>query len=144
VRQFVFSYSHIPISTSPAFPDRRSTPRPYLALNLINGTRQFKCYALIDSGADDCIFPASFAVQLGLQIPSGRRYPYGGAGDGTQQAYFFDLEMEIVAVSKLTVPIGFSAALDKFGHGLLGQNGFFNQVDVGFNLAAGTFVLHLP
>lgn len=144
MRQFLLDYSRIPVVPSLAFPDRRSTPRPLIALELLNGTNRLKCYGLIDSGADDCIFTASFAALLGLRIPNARSYRYGGAGSEDQEAYFFDLHVEIIAIGKLTLPIGFSPAMDKFGCGLLGQNGFFSQVAVSFNLPARNLTLTLP
>lgn len=141
---YVLNYSGPRATPSAAFPTRKSTPRPYLALNLINGNNTFKCYGLIDYGADDCIFPSSFAPTLGLQHLTGRHYPYGGAGDGKQDAYFFDLQMEIIGVTQLSLPIGFSTAMDRWGHGVLGQNGFFDQVPVSFDLRQGKFCLYLP
>jgi hypothetical protein len=97
----------------------------------------------VDSGADDCIFPASFGAQLGLDVPVGRHYPFGGAGGGgPQDAYFFDLQIAIQNVAKYHIPIGFTAALEDFGIGLLGQNGFFDRFRVGFNFKKGIFTLN--
>ena len=124
------------------FPQRTSTLRPYLALNLINSFHSVRCYALIDSGADDSVFPASFAKQLGLDFAQGRHYPFGGAADGNQDAYFFDLDVEVVGITRYSASVGFSAALEKWGHGLLGQNGFFDRFPLEFDLPSGIFALH--
>jgi hypothetical protein len=109
---------------------------------LTRALESFKCYALIDSGADDCVFPASFAKQLGLDIAKGRHYPFGGAADGNQDAYFFDLDIEIVGITTYSASVGFSLALEKWGHGLLGQNGFFDRFPLEFDLSRGIFALH--
>lgn len=140
--RYVLKYRAIVVAPNAAFPARRTTQRPYVAIDLFNGTRSFRSYALIDSGADDCIFPASFARQLGLNYLAGRHYPFGGAGDGNQDAYFFDLELDIIDISRYAVPIGFSPSVEKFGHGVLGQNGFFDRFSLSFHLARGVFSIY--
>jgi hypothetical protein len=137
-----FRYSSASVNPTDAFPARRTTLRPYLALNLLNGSRLFSCYGLIDSGADDCIFPASFARQLGFELLSGRRYPFGGVGSQGQEAYFFEIEMEIVNIGRRMVSVGFTTSLDQRGHGLLGQNGFFDRFSVRFDHKKGTFTVY--
>lgn len=139
--RYILNYRLHQIIPSPAFPRRTNTPRPYLALNLKNAKRAFRCYGLVDSGADDCIFPASFARELGLEYQAGRPYQFGGAGDGDQSAYFFDLELEIVGITKYSISIGFSSIMDKFGAGVLGQNGFFDHLSLGFYLPRGVFAI---
>jgi len=105
-------------------------------------TPDLHCYALIDSGADDCIFPASFGRQLGLDIATGRHYPFGGAGSNNLAAYFFDMQLGIPGIRKsYKVAIGFTEALE--GHGLLGQNGFFDRFSVRFNQARGMIIIHV-
>jgi hypothetical protein len=111
-------------------------------LNLHSGQRSFSCYGLIDSGADDCIFPATFAGQLGFDFRLGRRYPFGGVGSRGHEAYFFDVQMEIIGVGTHTVSTGFTPALDLRGHGLLGQNGFFERFSVRFDHKKGTFIVY--
>jgi hypothetical protein len=144
VPRYVLNYRLHQVIPSDAFPVRKNTPRPYLALNLINNNRAFRCYGLVDSGADDCIFPASFARQLGLDYQAGKHYQFGGAGEGDQSAYFFDLGLEIVGIIKYSIPIGFSPIMDKFGAGVLGQNGFFDHLSLGFHLPRGVFAIYTP
>lgn len=47
--------------------------RPYLPVTIINpdSQKQIKVYALIDTGADECAFPASFAPILGHDFQAG-------------------------------------------------------------------------
>jgi len=47
--------------------------RPYLPVTIINPDTQkkVKVYALIDTGADECAFPASFAPLLGHNLQAG-------------------------------------------------------------------------
>jgi predicted aspartyl protease len=48
--------------------------RPYLPIAILNPNSgiQINVYALIDTGADECAFPASFAPLLGHDLPSGQ------------------------------------------------------------------------
>ena len=100
----VFKYSTASVNPTPAFPARRTTLRPFLAVNLLSGPRSFSCYALIDSGADDCIYPATFAQRLGLEFRSGRRYAFGGVGSSGQEAFFLNIDLEIVGVAVQSCP----------------------------------------
>ena len=86
--RYVLKYRAIAVNPNAAFPARLATLRPYVAINLFNGTRSFRSYALIDSGADDCIFPASFAAQLGLNYLNGRLYPLAVRAAGTRMLIF--------------------------------------------------------
>jgi hypothetical protein len=103
----------------------------------------FPCYALIDSGADDCIFPASFGRQLGLDIQTGRHYPFGGAGSVNLDAYFFDIQIAIPGIRRsYNLAVGFTEALEPQGCGLLGQNGFFDRFSVRFNHSRGIITIN--
>jgi hypothetical protein len=141
VPEFFANYTPIPVQPSKAFPKRTSTHRPYLRVKLIDGVRDFSCYAIVDSGADDCVFPSVFAGQLGLDFTSGRPYEFSGAGSRGQVAYFFDLEVEIARVLKYQLSVGFTQAMDASRVGLLGQNGFFDRFDVSFHLRDRRFIL---
>jgi hypothetical protein len=141
---FALPYFQSNCSPSPAFPNRRTTPRPLISVNLINGPFSIGCFALLDTGADDCIFPALFAEQLGLNYLTGRRYPFGAASAGIQYAYFFDLELEILGLPKYKLPVGFSPGLDQSGQPLLGQHGFFDRFSVNFDLPNNVFAVSIP
>jgi hypothetical protein len=64
-------------ATRPTIP-----PRPYLTVFLRNGSRTTNyIMALVDSGADYCIFPDDLAVNLGIDLTKGPRLPiYGITG----------------------------------------------------------------
>ena len=111
---------------------------------LIAGSKVFPCYAVIDSGADDCVFPASFGRALGLNIRTGKHYPFAGIGSGGHRAYFFDIQLEIAGVTRRhRLPIGFTKALESQGLGLLGQNGFFDRFTVCFSHSRQRITIHI-
>ncbi|MGH9742738.1 MAG: hypothetical protein ACRD51_10340 [Candidatus Acidiferrum sp.] len=116
--------------------------RLYLAVSLFNGHASFPCYGLIDSGADDCIFPASFARYLGFELASGKTYRFGGVASLGQEAYFFDLEMVIAGIIPHKLAVGFTTSLDQRGHGLLGQNGFFDRFAIRFDHRKRSFSIY--
>ncbi len=63
-------------------------PRPYLPVTIINPATnmQMKVYALIDTGADECALPASFAPILGHNLQAGQPKKIS-TGNGITIAY---------------------------------------------------------
>ena len=53
-----FDYRKFPSEPSDAFPRRRSATRPVIPITIINGDSKIANLALIDSGADLCLFHA--------------------------------------------------------------------------------------
>ncbi len=111
---------------------------------LANLSRYLKVAAIIDSGADDIMFPASYAARIGLDLQRGAYYQFSGAGSADQAAWFFEIELRIMTVISYTAYVGFTPALESVGCGLLGQNGFFDKFKVDFDLANGLFYLETP
>lgn len=108
---------------------------------LANGGLTWPCYAIVDSGADDLVFPASFAAKIGLNLQQGAFYQFGGAGSSNQPAWFFPITLSIGAVISYQVSVGFTPALEVAGVGLLGQNGFFDRFRVDFDLRNHVFYI---
>jgi len=63
-------------------------PRPYLPIKIINPEtkKEINVYALIDTGADECALPASFALPLGHNLQSGHQKLIS-TGNGITVAY---------------------------------------------------------
>ncbi len=114
-------------------------------IELRKSSRTIRTFALIDSGADHCIFPASLAGSLGIQIPNTRSCAFSGTAADSQVAYFETIEMGIWSralgkvVLRCELDVGFCSTLEHTGFGLLGQNGFFSRFKVTFNHAEGYF-----
>jgi predicted aspartyl protease len=93
--------------------------------------------ALVDSGADFCIFDAEIAEYLGIEVKSGKPLVFGGiqeVGSKAATAYMHQIQLTIGGHT-FTTSIGFSYDIAKQGFGVLGQKGFFDHFKVGFNLA---------
>lgn len=84
--------------------------------------------ALIDSGADMCLFDAQLGELLGLDVESGKRHEVAGVvARETRSYYVHEIEYKI-GNQKFLAKVGFMHDFAKTGHGILGQNGFFDRV----------------
>ena len=72
------------------------TPRPWLPITVINPHRnkKIKLYGLIDTGADECALPASYAVLLGHDLQAGYSKEIN-TGNGKTLAYSHTVRIEI-------------------------------------------------
>lgn len=83
--------------------------------------------ALLDSGADFCIFNQEIAEQLGIQL-SVEKVPFVGIGNETVQGSWGKVALRIGGELYATHVL--FADISDFGHGILGQKGFFDHFDV--------------
>ncbi len=122
-----FSYSKFPSQPNPAFPERKYVKRPVIAIEVGHKDKSFKYLALIDSGADFCIFHAQIGEALGIDVKNGKRLEYYGIVGVKEEAFFHDITI-VVGGYKKKCYCGFSYNFDKtkMPYGILGQNGFFN------------------
>ncbi len=140
-----FPYASFPARPDAAFPSRQSTSRPILAVLLEKDNRRIITYAIVDSGADHCIFPASIATQLGIPIPNPNTYVFSGTADNPQVAYFETVKATIWNGVSTEQPLsfdlyaGFCDTLEHVGIGLLGQAGFFSRFAVSFDQRNASF-----
>lgn len=98
-----------------------------VSVRLQHGTIQTKKFeAIIDSGASRCVFDASLAVALGLDLRSGREETVAGIS-GLEKAYVHEVALDLSGggAPPLRVMAGFKTGLPVAG--LLGMNGFFEH-----------------
>lgn len=116
--------------------------RPALSVALLNAGRRVECTAVVDSGADFCVFPMSLVAQLELLPQASKQVP-GITGYGyndERPLLFWTVTMEIGRDFSLSTMIGFSEDQEGPGFGLLGQRGFSSEVEqVSFNHGAAGF-----
>ncbi len=112
------------------FPYQRITTkiaRPLIYIIVRSATR-FAIYpVLIDSGADYCIFSIELAKDLGIKL-QGRKTSFMGVGKDKIIGSWGGINLKIGNITYDTKVI--FAEISKFGHGILGQKGFFNHFDV--------------
>jgi len=130
--RFKLDYRKFPAAPTEPFPRRKSVVRPVVPVALINGSNRVRVYALIDSGADYCVFHAEIGEQLGLQIESGKSLPFSGIAGAGQTAYFHNIKLE-VGGHEFGCYAGFSPDIQDLPYGILGQVGFFDVFKVSFD-----------
>jgi hypothetical protein len=136
-----FPFAVFPAIPDAAFPNRKSVARPILSLLLEKNGLGISCFAIVDSGADVCTFPASIAMQLGIAIPNPNTYVFSGTADQPQTAYFENIQVTMWNGDASEKPIvfdlyaGFCDTLEHVGVGLLGQDGFFSRFKVAMDHA---------
>ena len=138
------AYSYIPILANPAFPNGRTAARPILKLTLVNGEKQLSCYAIIDSGADHCVFPRSFMAPLGLDPLTAPIELTAGVGTASVPTHFCNVEIDMQGIIKFPIYAGFTVGLEPMGLGLLGQNGFFDHFNIHFRQAEKICYIEVP
>lgn len=108
--------------------------KPIIPIRVRSGDKELSYAALIDSGADFCIFDSEVGEQLGLDIHSGQKENFGGIQSaGKATAFIHEIKINIGGWDYKT-KVGFSSDIAKFGYGILGQKGFFDLFTVKFDL----------
>jgi len=108
--------------------------RPVIPIRIGVGKQSLQYEALIDSGADFCVFDAEVGEALGLVIRGGRELQFGGVqGSSKSSAYLHDVVISIGGHDHQT-RVAFSSDISKRGYGILGQRGFFDLFVVKFDL----------
>lgn len=116
--------------------------KPLLPITLTNpdNRRSLRCYALVDSGSDTCFFDAELGEVLGIDIPSGDRGKVYGVVPGKWEMHYSHPVIIEFMGKKYGIHAGFIRGLSKHGYGILGQKGFFDQVEsVTFEAKKGVF-----
>lgn len=112
----------------------QSILKPIIPVTIyVSGGRSTTYAALIDSGADFCIFDAEIGKYLGLNIKDGIKIGFGGIqeSDGAE-AFLHKINLSIDGWNYETT-VGFSYDVAKHGFGILGQKGFFDIFTVKFD-----------
>jgi predicted aspartyl protease len=118
--------------------------RPIIPIIVRNPKTQqsVRYQALVDSGADQCIFSGEIGELIGLDVTAGVEHAVSGVVAGqTRPYYMHDVEIEIGG-RRRAATVGFMPDLAPNGHGLLGQAGFFDLFSfVKFERPKGTVEL---
>ena len=111
--------------------------RPVLTLEIESHDRKLGCMAIVDSGADECVFPLSYALELGLDPLKAETGHTSGVG-GASNTYHWDVTLRF-QFGAVRLRAGFMESLNTIGFGLLGQTGFFDYAKVLFDQKNGLF-----
>lgn len=102
--------------------------RPIITI-IVKSQSFFALYqVMIDSGADHCIFDLGLAEKLGITLDKKDTIQLRGVGKDDVEGYWGTVELKI-GDSIYQTKVVF-ANMSDFGHGILGQKGFFDHFDV--------------
>ena len=110
--------------------------RPLIPVRLIGrrGFAPIDTLALLDSGADRCVFPEEFAVKLGLDLSAGASIPIKGATGGQFAARILPVTIEVVGVA-FDCHAAFTSG--KIPYSFVGREGIFEKSQWGFRIGHG-------
>lgn len=113
----------------------KEIPRPVIEVFLVYDGQSVPCDAVIDSGADVCIFPADIGEQLGIDVRTGEFGFSTNIQSGiAEEVFLHRVKLKIGGLYYPTV-VGFSYASSRKNYAILGQLGFFDLFIVRFDLA---------
>jgi hypothetical protein len=109
--------------------------RPVIPVKLKSASENFDYEALVDSGADICIFHSEIGELLGIDVPKGKPYEIFGVG-GKASIYYLHKIMIEVGNRRYEIEAGFMPSVSghMMRHGIVGQKGFFDNFIVKFDL----------
>jgi len=128
-----FEYFKFPLS-KPSTLFGNAVLKPIIPIGISFNDRSLRYVALIDSGADFCIFDAEIGEYLGIDVRSGAKELFGGIQEkGSAEAFLHQVAINIGGWNYQTT-VGLSYDIAKYGFGILGQKGFFDIFVVKFDL----------
>lgn len=109
--------------------------KPIIPIEIGYEGKPVRYNALVDSGADFCIFDAQIGELLGINVRSGKLEKFGGIQTTSPgKAYLHQVVLTIGGWPYKTT-VSFSYDIAPHGHGILGQKGFFDIFTVKFDLS---------
>lgn len=106
--------------------------RPIIPIVLKSKTKLILYSALIDSGADYCIFSLDIADALSIKLNANDEAIFMGAGKEKIKGFWSKIRINISGTTYEAKVI--FAEISDFGHGILGQNGFFDHFKITFDV----------
>lgn len=132
-----FPYFKIPHSN----PSRKWISRPIIPVTLFGPKGSVNVHALLDSGADKCLFSNQYAEEIGLDLESGEEEIFSGIEGGQVKTYLHKIHLQIIGDSnKISVIVGFTDAPGV--NAILGQEGFFDAFRVKFERDCDTIEIN--
>ncbi len=126
-----FSYKRIPISPTKKQKFTKHVLRPVIPIRVKHKGRAIGYEALIDSGADYCIFHSELAEIMGIAWDKGEIVSLGGVGGKKFKGRFSKVKIS-VGGNEIETKVLFSDDIPDFGYAILGQVGFFEFFRIRF------------
>lgn len=137
-----YPYESVRVAADDAHPQGFIAHRPVLFVTITASNRQsVRFSALLDSGADSCVFPLSLALLLKLDVLSLPKALTSGVGSEANTTYYDHVTIDLGNGLIFKAHAGFTSGMDAIGLGLLGQQGFFEVHHVEFRQSEGIFTV---
>ena len=125
-----FPYRFIPgahgVTTRPIIPIQ-------MGLTEQSATRGY--LALIDSGADICLFSPEVALEIGIKdVTKGPKSSVSGVVAGAKSDYYMHRVVIKIGGWPFAMDVAFMPDFTRLGYGILGEKGFFENFIVKLNL----------
>jgi len=122
-----FPYIKIPS----ADPRKKWVSRPMIQVTLFGPRGSVAVWALIDSGADKCLFHSALGKEIGLNIEKGKKEGFSGIKGEEILAHLHQIQLQVAGIDeKIEITAGFIDAKGVFA--ILGQEGFFDSFRIKF------------
>ena len=126
-------------------PDNPKEPiiKPMIWIRLSSGNKATNVLALIDSGADMCLFHKSVADTLGIDHKLGLAKEFRGISGSQSKitAYPHLVHLTVIGLSSIDIMVGFTESDGVSA--LLGQSGFFDAFDITFQRSKASMDIRL-
>ena len=119
------------LSSPSPFSKKQKLLRPIIPLSLSSNKASIRFEALIDSGADFCIFPTSIAEKLGINLTGLKTIYFSSATGDAVKGNISGIYLN-VGEGRFKTKIVFADLPGNIG--ILGQYGFFDKFIVKFDL----------
>ena len=114
------------INLKDPFSNKKYILRPIIPVSLQYRNKSIHYEALIDTGADFCIFPIELAKVLGINFIPNRIVYFSGVGSQPLKGFTADVILRIGEVNVSTKIVFAESGTTR----ILGQQGFFDHFDV--------------
>lgn len=112
-------------------PQKPWVSRPFIPVRLFYKDSHVDLFALVDSGADACLFHNSVGKALGISIEQGEKQMFYGIEAGGVDVYFHQIKLQVRGASEvIAIKAGFVDS--KNVSGILGQQDFFENYKITF------------
>ncbi len=107
--------------------------RPVIPVQLRLDKKTLRYEALLDSGADICIFHAELGELLGLDFNRLKSASFKGLSSKSESLGFQAIIDVGISNNFHSAPLIFSYNISPYGYGILGQKGFFEFYRIKFD-----------
>lgn len=121
-------------------PNGKHFRRPVVDVEIFGPKSSISTFALLDSGADNCLFHLEYAKEIGVDLDKCKKSATMGVEGGKMEIYLTEIEIKIKGLEKIKVPVGFIKSNSV--NGLLGQIGFFDLNRIKFERDYGIFEIN--